>query len=199
VPWVIDEDYALKEKLSGFTVVNYPDGRVIPVQTYFRMPDPEERTRSFPHFAIDLVEINLDYTRLHHADGFTLTYDTETATPLVGGSLVADDYPLPWSLVYQISAWSRQPWQDRQLSLILHQMFPGPYGCLNMANFDGTVRRADFVSMVRRDRIGDNNKRDYRQIFTVAISSEFFLNQLTVVQEATSIKINVVPYINTSA
>jgi hypothetical protein len=197
VAWVIDEDYALKQKLSGFTVNNYADGRKITVQTYFRMPDPEERTRTFPHFAIDLVEINMDFTRLHHADGFTLTYDTETATPLVNGALVADDYPLPWSLVYQISAYSRQPWQDRQLAMILHQLFPGPYGSLDMTYFDGTIRRADFVSMVRRDRIGDNNKRDYRQIFTVAVSSEFFLNQLTAVQQNTSVKINVVPYVNT--
>jgi hypothetical protein len=193
--WVIDEDYALKEKLSGFTVNNYPDGVPKKVAVYFRFPDPEERQRTFPHIAIDLVEINFDPERAHRSAGFNLPYDLEQATPLTLFGLVADDYPLPWSLIYQLSAYSRQPWQDRQLSLMLYQMFPEQYGSLDMSAFDGTVRRADLVSVTRRDTVDDNKKRTYRQIFTIAVSSEFFLNQIVAVQKATRINITVIPYI----
>jgi hypothetical protein len=193
--WAIDEDYALKEKLSGFTLINYADGSIKKIPVYFRFPDPEERERAFPHIAIDLVEINFDPARAHRSAGFNLPYDLEQATPLFDFGLVADDYPLPWSLVYQISAYSRQPWQDRQLSLMLYQMFPEQYGSLDMSAFDGTVRRADLVSVVRRDTVDNNQKRVYRQIFTVAVSSEFFLNQIVTVQLARSIDITVIPYV----
>lgn len=197
MPFILDEDYALKQKLSGFSVINYANGAATPVPVYFRFPDPEERQRSFPHIAIDLVEINFDRERAHRADGFTLTWDTETATPLQGFNLVGDDYPLPWSLVYQLGCYSRQPEHDRQMLMMMYQMFPEQYGNLNMAAFDGTNRRADLVSSVRRDTVDANQKRLYRNIITVAISSEFFLNQLYAIQAATSVNITVVPYVDT--
>lgn len=197
MPWLLDEDYALKQKLSGFTVSNYADGKLLPIQVYYRFPDPEERERTFPHIAIDLTEIVFDAERAHRADGYLLTWDTETATPMINGALVGDDYPLPWSLIYQLAYYSRNPTHDRQMRMMAYQMFPEQYGSLNMQYFDGTIRRADLVSSVQRDTVDANNKRLYRNILTVAISSEFFLNQITAIQRATSIDITVVPYVGT--
>lgn len=193
--WILDEDYALKQKLSGHTVVNYANGAVLPIATYFRFPDPEIRTRTFPHIAIDLTDIEFASDRAHRSVGFTLPFDTETATPLVGASLVADDYPLPWNLIYQLACYSRQPEHDRQMLLYMYQAFPEMYGQLNMQAFDGTIRRADLVSTVRRDTVDANNKRLYRVIFTVSISSEFFLNQILAIQQATSLNLTVIPYV----
>ena len=198
MPFILDEDWALKQKLSGFTVTNYADNKKLPIATYFRFPDQEERERTFPHIAIDLVEIVFDAERAHRADGYTLQWNPETATPLVNSKMVADDYPLPWSLHYQLAFYSRNPTHDRQMRMMAYQMFPEQYGSLNMASFDGTVRRADLVSSVQRDTVDSNNKRLYRNVMTVAISSEFFLNQIYAVQLAKSVKITVVPSVGVS-
>jgi hypothetical protein len=126
---------------------------------------------------------------------FVLPYDLEQATPLSGFSLVADDYPLPWSLVYQLATYARNPLHDRYLQMMMYRMFPEQYGSLDMSNFDGTVRRADLISAVQRDTVDSNNKRLYRHVFTVAISSEFFVNQVLAIQQARTVVIDMVPVI----
>lgn len=191
--WVLDEDAALKQKLSGYTVTNYADGKQLPIQVYYRLPDAEEVTRTFPHIAIDLVEINFDPTRAHRAMLFRMNYDLEQATPQTGSILEAYDYPLPWSLHYQLAAYSRNPRHDRQLAMMLYQMFPEQYGSLDMASFDGTVRRADLVDVVRRDTVDQNQKRLYRNIFTVAVSSEFLLGDVVAIQQVTQAVLNFEP------
>lgn len=203
--WGIDEDYALKEKLQNFTIPNYasgPGGKeksfVPPV--FFGFPDPEERQRTYPHIQVNLIDIQYAEDRAHRAAEFVLHYDLEQATPLSGFNLVADDFPTPWSLIYQITAYSRQPWHDRMFAMMFYQMFPQQYGSLDMANFDGTLRRADLVDVVQRDSIDGptgGRKRLYRKIFTVAISSEFFLSQVIQVQQAISTNLTFVPYTGT--
>lgn len=193
MPFILDEDSALKEKLTGFSLSNYADGKMLKIPVFFRFPDPEEVTRTFPHIAIDLVEINFDPTRAHRAMEFVLKYDLEQATPMTGFSLVADDYPLPWSLVYQLATYARQPVHDRYMQMMMYRMFPEQYGSLNMAKYDGTIRRADLISSVRRDTVDNKNKRLYRNIFTIAISAEFFVNQVLAIQQATSVNIDVIP------
>lgn len=195
MPWLLDEDDALKAKLSGFSVTNYADGRAKPIAVYFRFPDSEERQRTFPHIAIDLVEITFAPDRAHRvANEFILDYDTETATPLNGFSLAAYDFPLPWNLVYQLAAYSRLPRDDRWLTSLLFQQFPEEFGSLDMTNFDGTVRRADLVSVVRRDTVDASQHRLYRNIFTVSVSSEFFLGQVYAIQQSTGVNVTVIPY-----
>lgn len=192
MPWLFDEDLALKQKLSGKYVVNYVDGRHIDIATYYRFPDPEERTRTFPHIAIDMISIEFDPTRAHRADGYIQPYDLETATPPSGFNLVADDMPLPWSLIYQLACYSRDPWHDRQLAQLMYMSFPEEFGSLDMSNFDGTVRRADFISAVRRDRIDNTNKRLFCNIITIAVSSEFYLNEIQTIQQVGSVNVDYV-------
>ena len=195
--FLLDEDNALKMKLQNygipFTVNNYADNTAVPITVYFRSPDQEIRTRTFPHFTIDLIDVVPDEERMHRApEGATVPYPTETATPLPGTVLTSDDFPFPWMLHYQISAISRDPTHDRQLGQLLFRMFPYQYGSLDMGVFDGTVRRADLLSTTRQDLPGDaNQKRIYRQIFTIGVSSEFYLNQLTEIQRVLSINTTV--------
>jgi hypothetical protein len=195
----VDEDYALKQKLSGYSVSNYADGSKRPIPVYFRFPDSELRTRQFPHFAIDLVEVEFDAERMHRAVEYICNFDLETATPATGFDLIGDDMPLAISLVYQIAAYARQPWEDRQLMALLYMLFPDQYGSLDMQAFDGTFRRADFVSMVRRDTVDSEQKRLYRQIVTIAVSSEFFANATRYTQKIASTNISIVPYVNQPA
>lgn len=199
--FTLDEDDALKTKLlrgtgpnsaPGFFVTNYADGKQIPINVFFRSPDTEVVSRTFPHFAIDLIDIEPDHERMHRAAGFIVPYPTETATPASGYFDIASDFPMPFMLIYQISAISRDPTHDRQLGQLLYMMFPYQFGQLNMTNFDGTVRRADLRSTERRDLAADaTNKRIYRQIFTVAVSSEFYLNVLQQIQQVLSVETDV--------
>jgi hypothetical protein len=193
--WLQDEDRALKQKLSGYNVTNYADGKQIPIAVYFRFPDTEERVRTFPHVAIDMVSINFDAERAHRAGQQILTWDLEQATPPVGQSLVAGDYPLPWILEYQLAAYSRQPVHDRQLTYLLYRLFPEQFGFLDMTAYDGTVRRADLLSVVRRDTVDQDKKRLYRNIFTVGISSEFYVYQVQYIQQVTQVDVKVDGYL----
>jgi hypothetical protein len=199
--FILDEDSALKAKLlngtgptsqPGFYVYNYADGVQVPVAVYYRSPDSEIRTRTFPHFAIDLIDVVPDNERMHRANSPIVPYATETATPLTGFYDVADDFPFPWMLHYQISGISRDPTHDRQLDQLLFRMFPYQYGSLDMSNYDGTVRRADLLAHERRDLPADEtNKRLYRVLFTVGISSEFYLNQIQQIQQVLSVNTTV--------
>jgi len=201
--WGIDEDYALKEKLQGFIIPNYasgPNGNpksfVPPV--YFGFPDPEEEIRRYPHIQINLMDITYAEERAHRAAEFQLNYDLEQATPLSGSTLVADDFPTPWNLIYNITCFSRQPWHDRMFAMMMFQMFPQQYGSLDMTSFDGTLRRADLVDVVQRDLLEPNQsgkpKRVYRKIVTVSISSEFFLAEVIQVADSKGVKLTVDSY-----
>lgn len=198
--FLLEEDDALKCKLlngpspngkPNFFVTNYVDGTQMPIAVFFRSPDTEIRNRSFPHFAIDLIDVQPDHERMHRADG-PLAPQLEFATPVTGFGQVADDFPFPWMLYYQISAISRDPTHDRQLGQLLFRMFPYQYGSLDMTQFDGTVRRADFIESERRDLPADNtNKRLYRQLFTIGVSSEFYLNQIVQIKKVISVNLTV--------
>lgn len=196
--WLLDEDDALRDKLTnygaGYSVLNYGTDTQTPIGVYFRFPDTEiVGDRKYPHIAIDLAEINFDPTRAQRAMEFIFNYDTETATPLSGFSQTAYDYPLPFSLIYQLAAYSTQPRHDRQLYGLLTSLFPAAFGSLNMANYDGTIRRADFVSSVRRDTVNpQSKKRLYRFIYTIAVSTELLLGQVQEVQHTNqAVKLNI--------
>ena len=205
--WCIDEDYALKEKLQGFTIPNYASGpggkgKSFTPPVFFGFPDPEENQRVYPHIQINLIDIQYAADRAHRAAEFRLTYDEETATPATNYTLVAEDFPTPWNLIYQITAYSRQPWHDRMFSMMLFQMFPQQYGSLDMTHFDGTVRRADLVDVVQRDLLEatqGKQKRVYRKIFTVSVSSEFFLAEVIQIANVLSVNVDFIPYVNEPA
>lgn len=197
--WLLNVEDAIKQKLSGYTVTNPADGKQIPVGVWFRYPDTEERIRTFPHIAIDLIDIVFDRTRAARAGLYPVPYDMEQATPPAGYSLVGGDMPLPWMIQYQLSALSRQPRHDRQLTQMLYQLFPEMFGWLDMSSIDGTIRRADLLSVVRRDMLDTERKRVYRAIFTVAISAEFSVYQMQYVQQATGFEITFDVFVNQAA
>jgi hypothetical protein len=189
VPFILDEDDALKEMLGGQSVINYADGRSIPISVWFQAPDAEEQKRTFPHISIALIDVEYAAERAHRAYGF-LPPQQETATPATGFFLESGDFPQPWDLIYQLSLFSRQPRHDRQMTALMLMMFPEQFGQLNMANFDGTMRRAVNRGAERRDTI-DANQRLYRNIFTIAVSSEFYLGQIAQIQQIITPQITV--------
>lgn len=189
--FLLDEDKALHTKLEGYETSTYSTGNPIPIAVYFRFPDAEEVTRTFPHIAIDLVDVRFEGSRAHRANGYvnrqTLPFNPATPSLITA---VADDMPLPWSLIYQLATYSRAPREDRQLQALMYQLFPEEYGFLDMSTIDGTFRRADFISAERRDTVDNTQKRLYRNIYTVAISSEFSLSQITQIANILTINLD---------
>ncbi|MBU6430013.1 MAG: hypothetical protein KGR26_13445 [Cyanobacteria bacterium REEB65] len=181
--WLLDEDSALKSKLEGFSVANYADGELVPVPIWFRYPDPEKRPRTFPHIQIDMIDIEFDPERAHRSAGYIQQIPTETATPASGFYLGATDMPLPWTIIYQLTAKSRQPRHDRQLDQFLFMRFPEQFGFLDMSNYDGTIRRADLRSHTKRDVIDPDRKRTYQTIITIGVSTEFYLQEFIQIQQ----------------
>jgi hypothetical protein len=195
MPFILSEDAALKQKLQNFTLTNTASSTQKPIAVYFRFPDQEEVTRTFPHVAIDLVEANYDPTRAHRAWDYQFTYATDEV-PHPTGTQSAYDFPIPFTLVYQLACYSRNPRHDRQMMAMMFSLFPAYFGFLDMTAQDGTVRRADYVSTVRRDTVDNEKKRLYRFIYTVAISSELLLGQVIQLQEATHVVLDVVLDVN---
>lgn len=189
-PFLINEDEALKQKLQGIQLINFADGSAKSVAAYFRMPDTEIRDRTYPHIAIDLIQVAYDPSRAHRAVGYEPQWNLQYATPQPGFTLVANDMPLPWTLTYQLAAYSMLPRDDRQLEAAMHQLFPAQFGFLDMTSIDGTIRRADFVDCVRRDTISAQKKRIYCNVFTVNISAEFYVDQVQQIQQVATVAVD---------
>lgn len=179
MPLFEDEDFALKQKLSGFTVTNYANGLPKNVGCFYGAPDFEiQGNRAYPYFMINRLAMEFSEERAQQAYEMFLYYDLEQATPPLGSTLVAQGAPMPWDLIYQISAFAMQPEDDWQLQSILWSLFPQMYGFLDMTAFDGTIRRADLVDSDRQTRMvnfSGATKRVYRSIFTIKVSAESFL------------------------
>jgi hypothetical protein len=199
IGFALDEDEALKMKLENygrpFTVINYANLKEIPIAVYYRSPDVEIRKRTFPHIAIDLIDIEPDHERMHRCEGMVVPMPIESPTGLIteeprSAIYWADDFPFPWMLIYQLSAISRDPTHDRQLAQLLYHMFPYQFGQLDTSMFDGTIRRADLRGTTRRDLPADQtNKRIFRQIFTIAVSSEFYVDEIMQIPLVSSVDV----------
>lgn len=177
--FIINEDKALKAKLSGIKVSDDKNPQR-PVGVWFGQPDTEIRQASYPFLTIDLIDVAEAFDRAHR--GYVdLKYTPEGADPT---KPYATDFPVPINLDYAITSYSRQPRHDRQ---IMAQLMYGPlalrFGTLVIPE-DGTVRRLDFLGFTKRDAVEDG-KRLFVNTFTVRVSSEILfgdLNELIKVQ-----------------
>ena len=75
MPFLLNEDAALKTLLTGITVADSGnDAR--PVGVFYGQPDKEIRQQSYPYITIDLVSVTEDVNRAHR--GYVpLTYTPE--------------------------------------------------------------------------------------------------------------------------
>ena len=116
--WGFDEDDALKAKLEGFVLQNYARGNEMPIAVYFRWADTEIRQRTYPNILIDLIRVEFAADRAHRALS-PIAPQQEMATPPSGSVLVADDFPLPWNMIYQLRTSSHGPREDRMFQVMM--------------------------------------------------------------------------------
>jgi hypothetical protein len=188
MPFIINEDEALKNLLQGITV---SDGgnTARPVAVYYGQPDKDIRQQSYPYITLDLVGVREDTERAHRGV-VNLTYTREGTTPNLNddGSINQPiDFPIPVDLIYQVSTWSRQPRHDRQImaKLFAPGRLPFRFGQLPVPQ-DGTNRRLDMLGFSKRDTT-EGGKRLFSNVYNIRISSELFFDQINAVYQVTDI------------
>lgn len=172
--FLLEEDAALKAKLTGMTVSD--DRRAArPVGVWFGQPDLELRERTFPYISIELIDINESQERVMNGQPH-LTYTPPGYLPAPAGSVnIADWFPTPYDLDYQVTVWSRHPRHDRQiLRDLLAGRLPMRFGHLDMPETKRIARLDVLGGPQIADTTDENGKRLFRKVFTVRVATELF-------------------------
>lgn len=172
MPFILNEDKALKAALTGITVSD-SGNPARPVGVWFGQPDPEIRFQAYPYITIDLINVGVASER-EHRGVITITASEDNYSPegLTGTKTVG--IPIPVNLDYQVTTYARQPRHDRQLmaELMSPTRLPFRFGGLVVPE-DNSIRRLDIIGFTKRDTM-EQDKRLFRNIYTVRISSELF-------------------------
>jgi len=193
MPFIINEDEALKTLLQGITVSD-AGNPARPVGVYYGQPDKDIRQQVYPYITLDLVGVREDTERAHRGM-VNLTYTPEGYTP----NLNEDDsinqpieFPIPVDLIYQVSTWSRQPRHDRQImsKLFAPGRLPFRFGQLPVPQ-DGTNRRLDMLGFSKRDTT-EGGKRLFSNVYNIRISAELFTQQLVDVYQVLDVNTSLV-------
>lgn len=171
-----EEEVALKTLLTGITV---PDasGRAIPVKVWYRLPDRELRTITYPYLMIDFLGMRRDPSREHrgYMKWATNAYD-DNATAEPSWS----NWPIPMVLTFQVATASRSNQHDVIINDILStSMLPWRFGQLNCPS--GVNRRLDVLSMSPADSLDENGKRLFRKMWTIEVDAEIVGTQIPIV------------------
>jgi len=167
MPFILNEEEALKNLLSGMTVSD-SGNPTRPVGVFYGQPDKEIRLQAYPYVTIDLINISEDVSRVQSGT-VEVPYEPEDWD---GISSLIQPFPMPINLDYQITGFSRQPRHDRQ---ILSQLFsigrlPVRFGTMYVPQ-DNTMRRVDVLGFSKRDTT-EADKRLFMNVSTIRIGSE---------------------------
>lgn len=197
MPWLLNEDAAIKKKLAGLTVTDSTApvaGR--PVDVKFLSPDTELDNLTFPAILIKYAGISRASEREHRGPT-VLPYTPEGAAnpvnvtdPETGATVVWDttadfdptlsphhvqDHPLPYNLDYQIEIWSRYNSHmiDLAAKLARLERLPERFGFLEVPE-DGTVRTLELLGgpVTMESARDSNRKRIFRLGYVVRVASE---------------------------
>jgi len=207
MPFLLNEDEALRKRLQGITVYDQKaDSTNTPRQVgvFFGQPDQEMRAQIYPYITIDLIDISRDMEREMRGKTHA-SYLVPEAVTLGAGDSFETDLPIPVTLDYQITAYSRHPVHDRVLmTQLLHQKLPFRFGYLEITEKTtvvgstttnlNTLRRLDVLDVSKRD-MTEGGKRLFMNAVTVRVSSEIpqeTYRKLSGVQQA-DIRIKTLP------
>jgi hypothetical protein len=168
---MIAEDTALKSYLQSFEVTDEKNAtRTVPV--WFGYPDVELRQQTFPFMTIDLIGIEPDDQR----QAYGYLYDNDFAGTTTGDSITSYKYhfPVAYDLIYQVTAYSRHPRHEREITHQFLQDFPGKFGYILVSNETETdsVWRHMFLEEIKKKDTIEDGRRLFRTVFTLLIVSE---------------------------
>ena len=194
MPFLINEDEALKQLMKGMTVSDQnDDGR--PVKVWFTLPEKEERTIEFPYITIALMDV-MEQPERAHRGLVVYGYAPEGWDPSPDGFSDKAEFPVPVALVYEITTHTRLAMHDRQLQgQILSTRLPFRFGFLAV-EADETVRELQFIDMRSEDALDANRKRVFRKVYTITVSAELLPDAMVAVQHVATVHIDVLPQLD---
>lgn len=187
MPWLINEDRAVKQKLTGLTVTDEsaPNGR--PVVVRYRTPESELAKQTFPLIIIEHAGIEKANDREHRGQIF-LPYAPEGSATWwqptdpgwdVTQSPYVMDFPIPYDLRYRVIVLARESWHDIYLASAMAQpsCIPARFGFLEIPE-DGTVRALNLLGGPELVDIRDENgKRLFRREYLISVTSEMLQSE----------------------
>ncbi|NBW10058.1 MAG: hypothetical protein EBR82_18725 [Caulobacteraceae bacterium] len=188
--FILSEDQALKTLLTGITVADEKNA-ARQVGVWFANPDIESRSQSYPYITIELIDFSPATYR--QQSGMFVDNDLQGTIAPTAGYAYSYEIPVTWDLTYQITSYARHPRHDRAiLAHLLNKVFVSKRGYLAVPNDLGTetsYRHLTLEEFIKRDTIEDN-RRLYRSVFTVTVTSEGTVASYVNSKEAATIKIN---------
>jgi hypothetical protein len=169
----IEEDNALKQKLSGITVATL-NRRDEPVRVWFGNPEKEERSVRYPFITIEGMGETVASEREHrgwvkvpymYLQNTSLTLTAGQGPPMM-------EYPLPMNLEYVVTTHARNNQHHAQLISILTG---GDYLHPRFAYLTcsaGTMRRIEVLSRVPAIGIDSDAKRIFRMVYRLRVPTE---------------------------
>jgi hypothetical protein len=196
--FILAEEAALREFLSGITVPKYERGQqtdeASQVPVYFRWPT-SERNITYPYITIDLLSIDPAYTRFQSwtnpmkngawfedpakpGHGFWSNYYPDQAKHIKLSN--SDSFGLhtgpylPYDLLFQISVFSRSVHHDRYLASRFFTDFLAQRNFWVDTPIDGAWHRCELMGWVSGDSMEtmEATKRQFRKIYTVRMETE---------------------------
>lgn len=184
MPFLLNEDKALKAKLQGLVVHDATSGDGRRVTVRYRNPEYELADAVYPLILISHSRISRaeerehrGYVRLHYApEGYAPWPDmTDPA-----GSPYMAQMPVPVNVDYQIDAYARKETHLIEMvgALTGFHFLPDRFGYLPIGE-DGTVRRLDLLGGPEFSESKDEqNKRLFIATWLIRVSSELFLSDI---------------------
>jgi hypothetical protein len=187
MPWLRNEDAALKLKLQGLRVVDGnsgPDGRTVPVR--YRLPEDELANLSYPIFIIEHAGMEYDADRDHRGhiqlpyapEGMQQWWSDDTQAAVALSPYFAD-FPRPWKLNYQITLYARFMTQHIMplKAILAGEQYLNPKDAFLLVPQDGTVRSM-FLLGGPQDGYGfdEDQKRIYKVTYLVTVFAELVEN-----------------------
>ncbi|WP_032916698.1 hypothetical protein [Streptomyces rimosus] len=175
MPWLLNEDAALRKKLQGLTV---KDGALeLPVGVRFSYPESELADQTFPLIILERTRAVRDPRR--EARGVVqLGYAPEGRASWPGmedgtASPYYTDNPIPYRIEYQVNVLCRKQAHltDLVARLSAVDFLPVRFGYLEVPE-DGTVRSLELEGPEFHTGWDENQKRLVTAVYLVSVTSE---------------------------
>lgn len=196
MPFLLNEDKALKNKLQGLMVHDATSGAGRKVTVRYRNPEYELADATYPMILISHSRVSRDEERehrgmvnLHYApEGYASWADMTDPTQ----SPYMAQMPIPVNVDYQIDAYSRKETHLIEMTGALtgFHFLPARFGYLPIGE-DGTVRRLDLLGGPEYSESKDEQgKRLFIASWVIRVSSELFLDDIRTLTPAQRILIS---------
>jgi hypothetical protein len=198
MPWILNEDAALKLKLQGLKVSDTNAGiNARPVLVRYRMPETEFADATFPMIIIDRQSI-LKADEREHRGKTRLMYTPESEgawNPLVEDWVTSPynvDFPIPFDINYAVTVYSRKEQHNIELvgQLAAQERIPARFGYLEIPE-DGTSRSLFLEGGPEFEADKDSDgKRVYRTHYIVRVATEMSPEIAAALAKVTDIEID---------